>query len=44
MDFMQDVVADGGKMRVFRLVDVHTRECLALEVSRQLGGIDVAAS
>jgi len=43
MDFMQDVVADGGKMRVFTLVDVHTRECLALEVSRHFRGADVAA-
>jgi putative transposase len=43
MDFMQDVVADGGKMRVFTLVDVHTRECLALEVGRQFRGVDVAA-
>lgn len=46
MDFMQDVVADGGKvskMRVFTLIDVHTRECLALEVGRRFRGADVAA-
>jgi putative transposase len=43
MDFMQDVFADGGKMRVFTLVDVHTRECLALEVGRRFRGTDVAA-
>jgi putative transposase len=43
MDFTQDVVADGGKMRVFTLVDVHTRECLALEVGRPFRGVDVAA-
>jgi putative transposase len=43
MDFVQDVVAHGGKMRVFTLVDVHTRECLALEVGRPFRGSDVAA-
>jgi putative transposase len=42
MDLMHDVVADRGKMRVFTLVDVHTRECLALAAGRQFRGTDVA--
>jgi putative transposase len=31
VDFMQDVLADGRTVRVFALVDAHTRERLALE-------------
>jgi putative transposase len=42
MDFMHDVLATGQRVRVFTLVDVYTRECIALEVARSFGGGDVA--
>ena len=32
MDFMHDTLADGRKIRVLTLIDVFTRECLALDV------------
>jgi putative transposase len=37
MDFMHDVLATGQHVRVFTLVDVYTRECVALEVARSFG-------
>jgi putative transposase len=42
MDFMHDVLATGQTVRVFTLVDVYTRECVALEVARSFRGSDVA--
>lgn len=42
MDFMHDVLATGHTVRVFTLVDVYSRECVALEVARSFGGADVA--
>ena len=42
MDFMHDVLATGASVRVFTLVDVFTRECVALEVARSFSGTDVA--
>lgn len=42
MDCMQDVVATGQHIRVFTLVDVYSRECVALEVARSFSGSDVA--
>jgi putative transposase len=42
MDFMQDMLATGETIRVFTLVDVGTRECLALDVARRFRGTDVA--
>jgi putative transposase len=42
MDFMHDVLATGRPVRVFTLVDVYTRECVALEVARSFSGSDVA--
>ena len=42
MDFMHDVLATGQPIRVFTLVDVFTRECLALTVARSFRGSDVA--
>ena len=38
---MQDALADGRKFRVLTVVDVFTRECLALEARAQFGGADV---
>lgn len=42
MDFMHDTLAGGLTVRVFTLVDVFSRECIALEVARQFKGTDVA--
>jgi putative transposase len=42
MDFMHDVLATGQHVRVFTLVDVYTRECVALEVARSFSGSHVA--
>ena len=42
MDFMHDVLATGQRVRVFTLVDVYSRECVALEVARSFSGTDVA--
>jgi len=42
MDFMHDVLATGQKIRVFTLVDVHTRECVTLVVQPMFRGEDVA--
>ena len=42
MDFMHDVLATGQHVRVFTLIDVYSRECVALEVARSFSGTDVA--
>jgi putative transposase len=42
MDFMHDTLADGGKLRVLTVVDVFTRECLALEGRTSFRGEHVA--
>ena len=34
MDFMHDALIDGRTLRIFTLIDVHTRECLALGQQR----------
>ncbi len=44
MDFMHDTLADGTSIRVFTLVDVATRECVALTAARRFQGADVAAA
>jgi putative transposase len=38
MDFMSDQLADNRKLRVFNLLDVYTRECLAIECDTSLTG------
>jgi putative transposase len=43
MDFMHDVLVTGAKVRVFTLVDVWRRECVALRVACKFTGSDVAA-
>lgn len=43
MDFMHDTLADRSPIRIFTLVDVCTRECVALRVARSFSGTDVAA-
>jgi len=42
MDFMQDALASGQRLRVFTLLDTCTRECVALEVGASFRGDDVA--
>lgn len=42
MDFMSDQLADGRRLRVLPIIDVHTRECLAIEVDTSLTGERVA--
>ncbi len=42
MDFVHDVLADGRTIRIFTLVDLFNRECLALEAAPQFQGTDVA--
>jgi putative transposase len=36
MDFMQDVLADGRRFRTLNVLDIVTRECLAIEVDTAL--------
>ena len=43
MDFIHDSLSNGGTVRVFAAVDVHTRECVALRAGRRFTGEDVAA-
>jgi putative transposase len=42
MDFMHDVLANGASVRVFTLIDVWNRECVALRVATRFTGNDVA--
>jgi putative transposase len=42
MDLMHDVLASGQQVRVFTLVDVYARECVALHVALSFSGSDVA--
>ena len=42
MDFMHDVLKNGRAIRVFTLVDVYTRECVALHAAAGFKGSDVA--
>lgn len=42
MDFMHDVLADGRIIRIFTLIDVYARECLALAAAPRFTGADVA--
>lgn len=40
-DFVQDRTADGRKIRMLTVIDEHTRECLAIDVARNLTSDDV---
>jgi putative transposase len=44
MDFVQDGLLDGRKFRVLTVVDVFTRECLAVYADGSLTGKKVAAA
>jgi len=41
LDFVADQLTDGRKFRALTVVDVYTRECLAIEVGQSLKGHDV---
>jgi putative transposase len=41
MDFVYDQLFDGTRFRCLTVVDIFTRECLIIEVGKQLRGEDV---
>lgn len=43
MDFMHDRLSDGTMLRVLTVIDIATRECVALRASKRFRGSDVAA-
>jgi putative transposase len=43
MDFMHDRLADGRPYRLLTIVDIYSRECLALEVAQRFCSDDVVA-
>ena len=43
MDFVADELADGRRFRTLTVIDLFTRECLAIEVGQGLTGQGVAA-
>jgi putative transposase len=43
MDFVHDVLLTGEKIRVLTVIDVHTRECLALVPQRTFSGMEVGS-
>ena len=44
MDFVADELADGRRFRSLTIIDLFTRECLAIDVGRGLSGQDVTAT
>jgi putative transposase len=42
LDFMHDALVSGRRLRIFTLIDVHTRECLALKPGVGFSGAGVA--
>ncbi len=44
MDFAHDALASGEALRVLTVIDLATRECVALEAGRSFGGATVAQS
>jgi len=44
MDLVSDRLYDGGKLRALKLVDVHTRDCLAIWVDQGIRGDDVVCA
>jgi putative transposase len=44
MDFVADELADGRRFRALTMIDLFTRECLAIVIGHGLGGRDVAAT
>ena len=41
MDFVADQLHGGTRFRALTVIDVFTRECLAIRVGQKLGGEDV---
>jgi putative transposase len=41
MDFVLDQLHNGNRFRALTVIDVHTRECLAIESGQRLGGEEV---
>lgn len=41
MDFMHDTLADRSSVRILTVIDLYTRECVALRAARTFGGGDV---
>jgi putative transposase len=41
MDFVADAMASGRRIRVLSVIDVFTRECLALETDTSMGSLRV---
>ena len=44
MDFVSDELATGRRFRALTVIDLFTRECLAINAGQRLGGHDVAAT
>jgi transposase InsO family protein len=44
MDSVADQLADGRRFRALTVIDLFTRECLAIDVGHGLGGQDVVAA
>jgi putative transposase len=44
MDFVTDQLADGRRFRALTVLDLFTRECLAIDIGHGLGGRDVVAT
>lgn len=44
MDFVADQLADGRRFRALTVIDLFTRECLAIDVGHGLSGRDVVAT
>lgn len=42
LDFVHDQLACGAKIRLLTVIDIYSRECLAIEVGSRLRGTDVA--
>lgn len=38
MDFVSDALFDGRRLRLLTVIDLHTRECLAITVGQRLTG------
>ena len=43
LDFVADQLSNGNRFRCLTIVDVFTRECLAIEVGQRSSGIEVVA-
>jgi putative transposase len=44
MDFVADQLADGTKIRLLTIIDIYSRESLAILVGHRLRGEDVVAT